>query len=126
MRFVTTIGLLLLSVVAAMAADVVVPVYVDNQKQDFTGLMRAGRTYAPLRAGATAIGATTKWDPALKQAVVCIGDRCTAIKAHQGINVNGHLLIPLRLMGEALGCTVRWDARAHAVMINRPQASTFR
>ena len=126
MRLTTTIVLLLLAVGMAIAADVLVPVYVDSQKQSFSGMMREGHTYVPLRAGATAIGATTKWDPARQQAVVCVGDRCTAIKASQGININGHLLVPLRLMGEAVGCTVRWDSRSRAVIINRPQTNTFR
>lgn len=125
MRSATTIGLLLLAVGTAMAADVLVPVYVDGQKQSFNGLMRDGRTYVPLRAGAKAIGADTRWDPTSRQAIVCVGDRCVPIKADQGINVNGHLLVPLRLMGEAIGCTVGWDKRTHAVVITRP-AKPFR
>jgi hypothetical protein len=119
---------LLLSTAAAMAADVIVPVYVDGQKAEFTpaARMRAGRTYVPLRAGAQALGATVKWNPQNHQAIVCVGDACKMIKADQGINVDGHILVPLRTMGETLGCSVQWNAQSHAVMIARPKPATFR
>jgi hypothetical protein len=122
-----TVMLLLLAAAAAIAADVQVPVYVDGQQVSLTpsALMRAGRTYVPLRGGAAAIGGKVTWDGAKREAMVCVGDRCTVIKAAQGINVDGHLLIPLRLMGEALGCGVQWNAQSHAVMIARPKNSAF-
>ncbi len=128
MKYLLPIILLLLAATAAMAADVLVPVYVDSQKMNFTpaARMRDGRTFVPLRDGAKAIGGTVNWDAKAKQARICVGDRCTVIEAKQGINVGGHLLIPLRLMGEALGCGVQWSSAQHAVIITRAKASTFR
>ena len=126
MRYVLSIALAL-SAAGAMAADVKVPVFVDGQQITLTpsALMRAGRTYVPLRGGAAAIGGKVTWDGAKREAMVCVGDRCAVIKAAQGINVDGHLLIPLRLMGEALSCGVQWNAQSRAVMITRPHNSAF-
>jgi Copper amine oxidase N-terminal domain len=126
MRYVL-LTVLLLSAAVALAADVKVPVFVDGQMITLnpSALMRAGRTYVPLRGGAAAIGGKVTWDGAKREAMVCVGDRCAVIKAAQGINVDGHLLIPLRLMGEALGCGVQWNAQSRAVMITRPRNSAF-
>ena len=126
MRYVL-LTLFTLSAAAAMAADAKVPVFVDGQQITMTpsALMRAGRTYVPLRGGAAAIGGKVTWDGAKREAMVCVGDRCTVIKATQGINVDGHLLIPLRLMGEALGCGVQWNGQSRAVIITRPRTSAF-
>ena len=126
MRYVLSIALAL-SVAGAMAADAKVPVFVDGQQITLnpSALMRAGRTYVPLRGGAAAIGGKVTWDGTKREAMVCVGDRCTVIKAAQGINLDGRLLIPLRLMGEALGCGVQWNAQSRAVVITRPRNSAF-
>ena len=126
MRYVL-LAAFLLSTAAVLAADVKVPVFVDGQKMTLepSAVMRGGRTYVPLRGGAAALGGKVTWDGAKREAMVCVGDRCTVIKAEQGINVDGHLLIPLRLMGEALGCGVQWNAQSRAVIITRPRTSAF-
>ena len=117
----------ILSATVPLAADAKVPVFVDGQMMTLSpsALMRGGRTYVPLRGGAAALGGKVTWDGAKREAMVCVGDRCTVIKAAQGINVDGRLLIPLRLMGEALGCGVQWNAQSRAVIITRPRNSAF-
>jgi len=47
----------------AVAADTVVDVYVDGNKQSFDpgARLRAGTTYAPLRAAVEAVGASVEW-----------------------------------------------------------------
>ena len=102
--------------------DVIVPVYVDGKLASMSpaARVRGGTTYAPLRAAATAVGATVKWQAASQTAVVCSGDRCVPIRKDQGIIVDNQLLVPVRMMGEALACQVKWDAGARAVRIKRP------
>ncbi len=113
------IAALLIGSAAALAGDVLVPVYIDGKLYKFNpaARIRDGRTYAPLRAAAEAIGAHVQWNTKAQVAVVCRGDRCVPIKKSQGIIVEGRLLIPLRLMAQALNCQVQWDTAARAVRI---------
>ena len=117
----SALGLLMASVFCNLAAakDVQVPVYVDGKLAHWKNqaIVRDGKTYAPLRAAAEAIGAHVTWHPESQMAVVCRGDQCVPIPKSKGIIVNGRLYIPLRLMAEALQCKVRWDAQKKAVMI---------
>jgi len=106
----------------AIAADALVDVYVDGNKQSFDpgARLRAGTTYAPLRAAVEAVGASVEWVEAEQLAVVQKGQRTANIKKSQGIIVAGRLLIPLRLMAEALEIEVAWDSSRKAVMIGKP------
>ncbi len=112
-------GVLMFVVVSLAAADTLVGVYIDGEKQSFApaARVREGKAYAPLRAASEAVGAEVKWLPAQQMAVVCKEDRCVNIKKTEGIIVGGRLLIPLRLMAEALQCQVTWDAERKAVLI---------
>ena len=103
----------------ALAKDVTVPVYVDGKLAQWKdqAIVRDGKTYAPLRAAAEAIGGHVTWQAESQMAVVCRGDRCVPIPKSKGIIVNGRLYIPLRLMAEALQCKVAWDAQKKAVLI---------
>ena len=115
---------LIVSSQPSAAKDVPVKVTVDGKRTKFDppAIMRDGKTYVPLRGGATAVGATVKWEPAAQRAVIAAGGKTAVIKKSQGIIVEGRLLIPLRLMGQSLGCGVGWDAGAKTVKITRPQA----
>ena len=106
----------------AVAADALVDVYVDGNKQSFDpgARLRAGTTYAPLRAAVEAVGASVEWVEAEQLAVVQKGEQTANIKKSQGIIVAGRLLIPLRLMAEALHIEVAWDSSRKAVMIGKP------
>ncbi|MCD6351131.1 MAG: copper amine oxidase N-terminal domain-containing protein [Armatimonadetes bacterium] len=115
-------SLALLVVVAGSvpAEDMLVTVYVDGKAQDFSpqARVRDGKTYAPLRAAAEAVGAHVSWQAASGMAVVCVGNQCVPVRKDQGIVVDNHLLIPLRLMAEALQCEVTWDGKNKAVHIS--------
>lgn len=112
-------GLLLLSLTAATAADLLVNVYVGGKAVSFNpqARVRSGVTYAPLRAAAEAVGAHVEWSAANRTATICTDDRCVPIRQSQGIMVGSSMLIPVRLMSEALGREVKWDAAASAVRI---------
>jgi hypothetical protein len=118
------VGVLLATAGAVLWAgeDAIVSVYVDGKLVSMSpaARVRGGTTYAPLRAAATAVGASVKWQAASQTAIVCSGDRCVPIRKSQGIIVDDQLLIPVRAMSEALACEVKWDAGARAVRINRP------
>ena len=118
-RSLPTIALLLLVVSSVLAGEITVPVYVDGKLATWQekAVVRNGKTYAPLRAAAEAIGAHVTWNSQSKIAVVCRGDRCVPIRQDQGIIISGRLYIPLRLMAEALQCQVTWDAKRKAVLI---------
>lgn len=105
----------------AMAADVPVKVYIDGRVQQYDppALVRDGKTYVPLRAGAESLGCSVKWIPEQSVAQVCTENACILIPKDKGIIVQGRLLLPLRLMGEATGATVQWDGDAKAVRIKR-------
>ncbi len=113
---------ILLGAVSLASADEIVSVFVDGKRVNFRpeARVRAGTTYAPLRAAAQAVGADVKWEEAIQTAVVCTDTGCAMIKKQDGIIVNGSLLIPVRLMSQALGCEVRWDPAARAVRIRTP------
>ncbi len=107
--------------VGAVAADALVDVYVDGNKQSFDpgARLRAGTTYAPLRAAVDAVGASVQWVEAEQLAVVQKGEQTANINKSQGIIVTGRLLIPLRLMAEALQIQVTWDSACKAVLIGK-------
>lgn len=111
--------LLTVAVSAAWGADELVRVLVDGREQSFApaARVRAGVTYAPLRAVAEAVGAKVEWNQKAQMAIVCAGNQCVPIKRSQGIVVNGSLLIPLRLLAEALKCDVKWHAPSRTVAI---------
>lgn len=113
------VAALLLSLSAAMAADLLVNVYVGGKQMNFTpqARVRNGITYAPLRAAAESVGAHVEWSAANRVATICAEDRCVPIRQNQGIMVGSSMLIPVRLMSEALGREVTWDANASAVRI---------
>jgi hypothetical protein len=104
---------------SSVGADTLVDVYVNGNKQDFSpaARVREGKTYAPLRAAAEAVGAEVKWIEAQQVAIICQADACAIIRKQQGIIVSGRLLIPVRLMAEALDAIVSWDGQRKAVMI---------
>ncbi|MEN6642129.1 MAG: copper amine oxidase N-terminal domain-containing protein [Armatimonadia bacterium] len=115
----TIIAALLLSLSAALAADLLVNVYVGGKQVNCNpqARVRNGVTYAPLRAAAEAVGAHVQWSAATRVATICTEDRCAPIKQSQAIMVNGSMLIPVRLMSQALGREITWDANASAVRI---------
>lgn len=121
-RFTIVLACLILGAAIAFA-DQEVAVYVDDKKMNFEppAQVRAGRTYAPLRASAEAIGASVKWMTEQQMAVICRGPSCVAIRRDQGIIVQDHLLVPLRLLSEATGGEVDWDNKNKAVRITSPQ-----
>jgi len=104
---------------AVLAKDVTVLVYVDGKLANWNNqpIVRDGKTYAPLRAAAEAVGAHVTWHADSQMAVVCRGDRCVPIPRSKGIILSGRLYIPLRLMAEALQCKVTWDTAKKAVLI---------
>src|SRR4030067_603226 len=87
----------------AKAADTPVKVYVDNCLKQFDppAIVREGKTYVPLRAGAEAVGAKVRWEASTRRAFVTSSSRSVMIRESQGIIVKDRLLVPLRLMGEA-------------------------
>lgn len=113
------LGALLLSLSAALAADLLVNVYVGGERMNFSpqARVRNGVTYAPLRAAAESVGAHVEWSAANRTATICADDRCVPIRQNQGIMVGSSMLIPVRLMSEALGREVTWDKNASAVRI---------
>lgn len=106
------------------AEDLTVKVYVNGKLQQYdpAALVRAGKTYVPLRQGANSLGCHVKWIPEQSVAQVCTEDTCVLIPKSKGIIVDGRLLLPLRLMGEALGAKVAWDSAAKAVRIKSQSA----
>ncbi|MEN6400398.1 MAG: stalk domain-containing protein, partial [Armatimonadia bacterium] len=96
----TIIAALLLSLSAALPADLLVNVYVGGKQVNFSpqARVRNGVTYAPLRAAAEAVGAHVQWSAASRTATICTEDRCAPIQQSQAIMVNGSMLIPVRLM----------------------------
>lgn len=106
-------------VVAALAADVPVKVYVNGRQQNYNppAVLRGGTVYVPLRAGARSLGLDVKWHADAQAAQICTDTGCMLIPSKQGIIVNGSLLLPLRKMGEATGAKVTWDAAAKTVRI---------
>lgn len=115
------LGLLLLAALAsnALAADQLVKLYANGKLVNCqpAARVRAGVTYAPLRAAGDAVGAHVTWEAKSRTAVVCSNNQCVPIRASQGINVEGSLLVPVRLLGEALGAKVTWDPAAQAVRV---------
>jgi len=112
-------AVLLALCMSSVEADTLVDVYVNGNKQEFSpaARVREGKTYAPLRAAAEAVGAEVKWIEAQQVAIICQADACAIIRKQQGIIVSGRLLIPVRLMAEALEAIVSWDGQRKAVMI---------
>jgi len=112
-------AVLLALCMSSVGADTLVDVYVNGNKQEFSpaARVREGKTYAPLRAAAEAVGAEVKWIEAQQVAIICQADACAIIRKQQGIIVSGRLLIPVRLMAEALEAIVSWDGQRKAVMI---------
>ena len=121
LRVLTVAFLVIACLMAAMAADVPVNVYVNGKLQQYnpSALVRDGKTYVPLRQGATSLGCSVKWIAEQNVAQVCTATTCIMIPKKKGIIVNGRLLLPLRLMGEALGANVQWDGAAKAVRIEK-------
>ena len=76
---------------------------VDGRRMKFDppAPMRDGKANVPLRAGAKAIRATVRWEPAAQRAVITAGGKTAAIGKSQGIIVNGRLLMLLRLWANA-------------------------
>lgn len=111
--------MLVMTMTAALAADVLVNIYVRGRQVSMEPAprVRNGVTYGPLRASAEAVGAHVEWNAANRTATICTDDRCVPIKQSQGIMVGNSIMIPVRLMSEALGREVTWDAAAKAVRI---------
>lgn len=119
MHRVLFVALVITLVLTALAADQIVSVYIDGERQSFDPAARVhdGRTYAPLRASSESVGADVDWKAEQQMAVICRGASCVAIQKSDGIIVDDHLLVPLRILSEAVGCSVEWDAQAKAVRI---------
>ena len=122
MRKVAAIVVALIAVSAGMCADALVDVYVDGKKVDFKpqARVRAGTTYAPLRATAESLGADVKWHAEQQMAVLCRGSSCVQVMKSEGIIVADQMLVPLRILSEALGAEVEWDGARRAVSIKSP------
>ncbi len=121
-RFTIVLTCVILAAVIVLA-DQEVAVYIDGKKMNFepAAQVRDGKTYAPLRSSAEAIGASVKWMAEQQMAVICRGPSCVAIRRGQGVIVQDHLLVPLRLLSEATGGDVRWDNKNNAVHITGSQ-----
>jgi hypothetical protein len=104
-------------------ADQAVPVYFDGKQANFKpqARVRAGTTYAPLRAVSEALGADVEWHEAAQMAVLCRGSACVSVKRSDGIIVDNQMLVPLRILSESLGAKVLWDSGRRAVMISSPR-----
>jgi hypothetical protein len=122
MRYALVAALLLATLTAVLAGDVVVKVTVDGKAQDYNppARMRGGTVYVPLRQGAQSLGLSVKWHAASKVAQVCRANGCALIKQSEGIMVSGSLFLPLRKMAEITGAKVEWNAAAETVKIQRP------
>lgn len=107
----------------AAMADQIVPVYFDGKQANFKpqARVRAGTTYAPLRAVAEALGADVEWNEKAQMAVLCRGSACVSVRRSEGIIVDNQMLVPLRILSEALGARVLWDSGRRAVMISSPR-----
>ena len=119
MRKLAAVLVALVAVSAGMCADALVDVYVDGKKVDFKpqARVRAGKTYAPLRATAESLGADVKWHAKQQMAVLCRGASCVSVQKSEGIIVADQMLVPLRILSEALGAEVKWDGARRAVRI---------
>lgn len=122
MRKAAVVVVALIAVSAGMCADALVDVYVDGKKVDFKpqARVRAGTTYAPLRATAESLGADVKWLAEQQMAVLCRGNSCVQVMKSDGIIVADQMLVPLRILSEALGAEVEWDGARRAVSIKSP------
>ncbi|HJN16600.1 MAG TPA: copper amine oxidase N-terminal domain-containing protein [Armatimonadota bacterium] len=124
MRTLLTIAVIA-SIAGTAVADTLVDVYVDGTKTKLApqARIRDGKTFAPLRDGAEAVGATVEWVSSTQTATISANGKQTHIKKSQGIIVDNQMLIPLRLMAEALGAQVAWDGATKAVRITTPAVS---
>ncbi len=99
-------------------------------------LLRAGRTYVPLRAIFEAMGATVSWDAdtqtvtaarggtavqlVIGQSTVTVteqGETRTAVTDAQSFLENGRTYVPVRFAAQAFGANVGWDAAARTVIL---------
>lgn len=93
-------------------------------------IIKANRTYVPLRIVGENLGAYVKWDGSTKRVIINTGNQNGGVPANNtnklSIVIDGELLdipatygspyiskagrtmIPLRAVGEALGCQVKW------------------
>lgn len=124
MRFIVAVVLVFGLVGGALAADVPAKVYVNGKLQSYkpAARIRDGKTYVPLRQGATSLGFSCEWLPEMNAAKLCDADSCVLIRKSEGIIVDSSLFLPLRTMGEAFGTKVTWDGKKRAVFIRKGKA----
>lgn len=137
---VLSAALLAISTPGAFAANPIA-VTIDGSALHFTAaggqpLLRAGRTYVPLRAIFEAMGANVGWD-AKTQTVSATregtsvqlvighktvtvteqGETRTAVTDAKSFLENGRTYVPVRFAAQAFGANVGWDAAARTVVI---------
>ena len=109
-------------------------VKVDGSKvaNDVAPVIKADRTFLPIRVIAEALGATVAWSEADQSVTIVEGDTTVVIYIGQAFALvngepvqldapafieNGRTFLPVRFIAEALGATVTWNEAAQAVTI---------
>lgn len=130
------------AVAAAPAEETVrtertVPVQIDGHLLDWSGIVRQGVTYVPLRNLLDTLGGwTLTWDAGTRAAVAVSGDRrLTADPTADTITLDGvsrsgkvsveqgRTVVPLRLVGELLGAQVEWDGYLSGAAVTSSDAA---
>jgi len=107
----------------------------EEREMDVAPYIKDGRTYAPVRYLAYAVGLTDEqmhWDGENRTVTLFTGERLIQFKVGQkayvlqGVaipmdvapeTVNGRVMLPYRYLAQALGLEVRWDAENRQVII---------
>lgn len=103
---------------------------------DVPSMIKEGRTLAPMRAVAEALGVEIEWLPATRQVIInkdaislelTVGSSKALRRDPAGEHnitldvpaeiMAGRVFAPLRFFGEALGCKVEWDGKTKVVNI---------
>jgi len=121
MKLITSCLLLLAIAACAIAADIPAKVIINGKVANLqpTALVRDGKVFVPLRAGAEALGYHVEWLAAQNAARLCTDDGCVLIRRKEGLTVNGSIFLPLRKMAEASGSKVSWDGPNKTVHIKK-------